>query len=256
MDWNRCAKSEVKEFVDRMNKDEEYYDENIGQVCNPIPPDAYSNIHERLKTRYLECKSKVSSGAYGEYRSSEYGLDLEMGYEIMIVLHDYGFSSRDASDDEIWLYINRYVIPDIVFDRFSKKDAKRRPELVPDRFYDNSRRFYPKMLWWYYYIAWQDVSDDWHDCLEATKIILKNNQSNDISQLIERAGTGYPISVYKEILKQYAIAVRDKPSTEDLLSKVLKLNIVRMQSIEPELMPGGISDYVGELFSEVGVSDE
>lgn len=251
MDWNGCCKSEVKEFVDHMNGDAVFYDENIGLILNPEPSDVYSEIHERLKTRYLECKSKTSSGAYDGYRSPEYALDLEMGHEIMIVLHDYGFSPRDASNDEIWLYVNRYVIPDIIFDRFSKKESKRRPELVQDRFYDNSRRFYPKMLWWYYYISWQEVSDNWYECLEATKNILRNNQSNDISQLIERAGTGYPLAVYKEIMKQYSIAVENRRSTDNLLSKVLKLNIVRMQSIEPELMPGGISNYVQGLFSEV-----
>ena len=251
MDWNRCSKSEVKEFVDRMNRDGQFYDENIRQILDPQPGDVYSTIHERLRSRYLECKSKISNGEYKDYRSAEYAMDLDMGHEIMIVLHDYEFTPRDASDDEIWLYFNRYVIPDIIFDRFSKGEAKRRPELVPDRFYDNSRRFYPKMLWWYYYISWQPVSEDWYECLKTTKDILRNNQSNDISQLIERAGTGYPLAVYKEIMEQYAIVVRNRRSTDDLLNKVLKLNIVRMQSIEPELMPGGISDYVHGLFEEV-----
>ena len=256
MDWNRCSKSEVKEFVDRMNRDTTFYDENIGYVLDPKPSNVYSIIHERLKACYLECKSNISNGTYNRYKSSEYALDLEMGRGIMVVFHDYGFSPRDASDDEIWLYINRYVIPDIVFDRFSKNNSKRRPELVPDRFYDNSRRFYPKMLWWYYYISWQDVSDDWYECLEATKEILRNNQSNDISQLIERAGTGYPIAIYKEIMAQYAEVVKNRHSADDLLSKILKLNIVHMQSIEPELMPGGISNYVSGLFSEVSGPDE
>ena len=256
MDWNRTTKMEVQDFVTKMNNDPEFYDENIHQILEPQNSDVYAMIHDRLRMKYMECKTKVENGRYSEYRSPEYGMDMEMGRETMIVLHDYGFSPRDAADDEIWLYMNRYVVPDIVYDRFVKRGAESRPKLVPDRFYDNNRRFYLKMLWWYFYISWQKISDDWDECLEATVSVLKRNQSNDISQLIERAGNGYPIVVYKEIMRQYAERISKYGPSDDLLSKVLKLNIVYMQSMEPELIPGGVNKYVHDLFNEVRGSDE
>lgn len=251
MEWNRTTKVEVQDFVTRMNSDQRFYDENINQILEPQTSDVYKTIHDRLKIKYVECKTKVENGQYSGYRSPEYGMDLEMGYETMVVLHDYGFSPRDAADDEIWLYMNRYVVPDIIFDRFVKRGLESRPKLVPDRFYENNRRYYLKMLWWYYYISWQEVSDDWYECLEVTTTILRGNQSNDISQLIERAGSGYPLAVYKEIMRQYAERVSTGNFVEDTLSKVLKLNIVYMQSIEPELVPGGVQAYVRGLFIEV-----
>ena len=256
MDWNRSSRDDVKAFVERMNSDSEFYDENIYCILNPEPADEYADIHDRLKLKYSECKTKAKNGMYTDFRSIEYGIDLEMGKEVVRVLHDFDFSPRDASDDEIWLYFNRYVVPDIILDRFRKTQTERKPKLVPDRFYENSRRFYLKMLWWYYYISWQDSGESWEKSLDKTFEMLKSNMSNDISQLIERAGDGYSIPVDKEILVQYSALTRVGIGSDRLLSKVLKLNIVYMQTIEPELIPSGIEGYVRGLFEKVCNSDE
>ena len=249
VEWKRVKRDKVQEFVDRMNSDPQFFEENQESLLNPCPPEEYSELHDKIRTKFDECVETAKSGGYSSYRSQEYGIDLNMAREIYLVLHDMGFSQRDASDDEIWLYINMYVVPDVIYLRF-KRSAKE--HLVPDRFYENNRRYYPKMLWWYIHIAWQDVGENWIGCLDATVEMLSGNQSDDISQLIERAGEGgYPTAVYNEVLRRYADELKRGTTVKSLLSKVLHLNIVRMESVEPELVVGGVQSYVSGLFEEV-----
>lgn len=251
MNWGRYKMVQMKNFVNRMNSDSEYYDENIELIRNPEIPAEYSEIRSDIKKAYDVCKEKIATRSYFAH-SQQYGMDLEMAGTFMSILNRNGFTVRDASDDEIWLYINRFIIPDIIMDRFPYYTKDGRAGLNPDRFYANRRRYYGKMLWWYLYLSWQDTGEGFDADLVATVKLLRYNQSDDISQIVERSGReGYPIVVYNEIITHYSGMMKQDMVPGNLLSRVLHLNIARMQITEPELMSGGVSEYVSQLFQEV-----
>lgn len=255
MNWNREKSLRVKGFVTKMNSDAEYYD-SVFSSSGPMPmlnvvdlDDAYMQIRKELLDTYYTCREKVAKRAY-DTRSQEYGMDLEMGLKIYSVLHSYGMTPGEASDREVWLYFNRYVIPDIVADRFGKK-VKNRLELSADRFYENSRRYYPSMLWWFVHLSWVDAGD-FDESLKATGKLLRRCQSDDISQLIERAGRdGYPVRIYNAIMHRYCEICERGEQTDGLLSRCLQLNLIRMTNTEPELAAGGVEPYVDALFRDV-----
>ena len=90
--------------------------------------------------------------------------------------------------------------------------------------------------------------------MESTIEILKNNGSDDISQLVERIGPGgYPVEICREIMKQYSVYAALPTCRPHLLSKVLHLNLMKLQNYEPELSESGIEEYVRGLFEKVGV---
>ena len=107
--------------------------------------------------------------------------------------------------------------------------------------YITSRRIWLKNIWWYIHLSWNGSS-------KRTYEILKNNTTDTIQQLVERPGVGYYVSLYREIMFQYS-TIND-PS-RFLFRKVLKLNTALLPVTYPELISGGIKEYVGYLFRKV-----
>jgi len=100
-----------------------------------------------------------------------------------------------------------------------------------------------KTLWWYVHLSLQN------DSVEETKDILSSNSSDDISQLVERSGGGYRIELYRAIMKRYGMTA---DHSGHLLRRVLKLNLVKCEAIEPLLLGKNIDEYVEDLFRYFG----
>ena len=161
-----------------------------------------------------------------------YKFDLHFGLCLYEILNPQnGFTTRVASNDTVWRYLSLKVIPDIVHSRWGKKEA---------RFF-GSRRIWLKNIWWYIHLSWAgDVS--------STYELLKDNSTDTVAQLVERPGLGYYTELYREIMKQYATVVdRDR----NLFRNALKLNTTLLPVTLPELMDGGIPEYVRYLFAKV-----
>ena len=141
------------------------------------------------------------------------------------------FSNRAASNDEIWRFLSIRVIPDIVHSRWGMNEAR----------YMTSRRIWLKNLWWYIHLSWNGDT-------ERTYEILKNNTTDTVLQLVERPGVGYYVSLYREIMLRYS-CINDPSRT--LFRKVLKLNTALLPVTYPELISGGIKEYVSYLFRKV-----
>ena len=141
------------------------------------------------------------------------------------------FSNRAASNDEVWRFLSIRVIPDIVHSRWGMNEAR----------YMTSRRIWLKNLWWYIHLSWNGDT-------ERTYEILKNNTTDTVLQLVERPGVGYYVSLYREIMLQYS-CINDPSRT--LFRKVLKLNTALLPVTYPELISGGIKEYVSYLFRKV-----
>jgi len=164
--------------------------------------------------------------------------DLFLGLKMYAFLNDdFDMNASTASDDDIWRFIQMKVVPDLLFDRWSEDNGSDR--INDDRFWKDSRRMWLKTMWWYIHLSLQG------DSLVETKRILMGNGSDDISQLVERSGSGYRVDLYREIMRRYHESGR---KDKQILRKVLKLNVVRCATVEPLLFSSGIEDYVNDLF--------
>ncbi|AMA62772.1 hypothetical protein AAF454_03815 [Kurthia gibsonii] len=163
----------------------------------------------------------------------DYNFDLLFGLKLYEILNEsIGFSNRIATDDDVWRYLSVCIVPDIVHSRWS---------LNADHFYKTPRRIWLKTIWWYIHLSWQNDS-------KQTYEILKNNSTDTILQLVERPGVGYYVEMYREIMLQYH---RYGDSDRDLFRNILKLNTARIMTTSPELVEGGVKQYVTELFETV-----
>src|SRR5699024_5283746 len=150
----------------------------------------------------------------------------------------YKFTERDASNDEVWIYLSVNVIPDLVYRRWG---------LVESRFYMQSRRIWLRTLWWYVHLSWAGEK-------EETYNRLKNLTTDEVVQLVERSGTkGYRIDLTREIMKQFSVTYGQ--SDRNLFRKIMKLNTTRLKIIEPYLTTGGVTQYVKELIDYFDYTD-
>ena len=143
---------------------------------------------------------------------------------------------QNASSDGVWRHISLNIIPDIVYKRWGDND---------NRFYKQPRRIWVKTLWWYIFLSWQGS-------VHETESILRNNTTDDLVQLVERAGAnGYRVSLSREIMKHYGrIPLDSELRSRGVFRKVMKLNTAKTSTLEPELIDGGIEAYVRDLFGQ------
>ncbi len=170
-----------------------------------------------------------------------YEFDYRFALKLYFLLNEkYGFNNYYANSDNIWIYMQVCVLPDLLYYRWGNSF---------DHVYKRTGRLWLKSLWWYIFLAWKDSK-------ELTIRILQNNNSDTIVQLVERTGKyGYRVELYKEILyMRYVIGI-DKINTE-LFKKMMTINTARMKVIDPYLFNGGIPAYVRELYKEVLVGEK
>lgn len=165
-----------------------------------------------------------------------YQFDMEYGIKIYRILDiESNFTLRQAANLDIWRYLSIKVIPDIVYYRWGLHEG---------RFWKEPRRIWLKTIWWYIYLSWQGNEAD-------TAEVLKDNTTDEIVQLVERAGSlGYRVNLTREIIKIYGTLSKEEKGRNNMIfRKVMKLNTARVKTIEPELHPLGHETYVKELFS-------
>ena len=202
-----------------------------------------------LRNKLVEAYDTVKAEANNSESSANtrvYQIEYRFALNVYRILNEEGMTVRTASDDGAWRFISMNVCPDIIYERW--KNASEPRFINADRFYFATRRIWLKILWWYVYLCWQGSE-------EKTAELIATNNANEISQLVERAGTGgYRVDLFREIIRYYDTNISAQKRTEEknLLSRVLQLNIARSQIIEPDLVPGGVSEYVAQLFSYFG----
>lgn len=225
MKWKVLSKNEASEIM------------NSWQT--PTSSNDLDSIYLELRNKLLDRFNSILQDnelTKDQIKGNEYLIDLLFGVELYTILNnDYSFTVRDATTDGVWRYISTAVIPDIVSYRWGINE---------NRFWKESRRIWLKVLWWYIHLSWQGNKSDTID-------ILRENTTDEIVQLVERAGAnGYRISLYRTIMKEYAeIDSIKKNRSGNLFRRVMKLNTARTKVIEPELVSGGTKEYVKELFS-------
>lgn len=227
MDWLKLNKTKSKSYFDEMNKNNSFNsncDENYNELRKDILDEFYQTLEE-LQIKIEDIKNKA------------YEVDYMLGIRLYkLLIHKYEISNNEAGDDDIWRYIQLKVCPEIIKYRYGVNE---------ERYYKSPRRIWLKTLWWYVYLAWREDE-------ETTKKILKNNTTDTILNLMDRTGVyGYRKALYNEILfKKYLYSVTDGKK----FRKIMTLNTMKLQVIDPYLISGGIEEYVDELFKESGIN--
>lgn len=205
-----------------------------------IPKPNYDTKYEKLRSKLLEAERKTLEFIKNNQKKKDYFHDLIFGLELYEILNnDFNFTERNASNDEIWIYLSVKVVPDIVYNRWG---------LAESRFYKQSRRIWLRTIWWYVHLSWDGSK-------EKTFNLLKNHTTDEIVQLVERSGPrGYRINLTREIMKQFGSG--DEKFDRNLFRRIMKLNTARLKVIEPNLRLGGVKQYVKELIEYFDYADE
>lgn len=225
--WKTLSKSEAAKIMLLWKSDE---------VPTPNFDEKYTGLREKLLTAEKETIEQIKKYP----KKSDYYHDLLFGLELYeILINDFNFTQRDASNDEIWIYLSIKVIPDIVYTRWGITEA---------RYYKQSRRIWLKTIWWYIHLSWDENK-------EKTFNLLKNNTTDEIVQLVERIGPkGYRIELTREIMKQ--LNSKTNGFNRVLFRKIMKLNTARLKVVEPSLTIGGVKQYVKELIDYFDYTNE
>jgi len=203
-------------------------------LSKEVAPIDVPNEFEDLRQKLLRARDDI----FKEYQLDgveklDYKFDLLFGINLFEILNEnIKFYNRDAMNDDLWRYLSIKVIPDIVHSRWGFNE---------DHYFKTSRRIWLKTIWWYINLSWTGN-------IESTYRLLENNTTDTILQLVERPGIGYNVEMYRELMKQYNSY---SDSSRQLFRRVLKLNTARLLTTSPELVEGGIPQYVEDLFKAV-----
>lgn len=229
-DWN---KEKSKQYFEKLIQAKE---KNI--ELNELKTYAieYSNLERELNKDFEETLEDLNVKSIADLKGNIYKFDCLFALRIYKTFQsdNYKMEIRDASNDNIWRYIQMCVVPDIIYQRW---------EMNSQRFYEKSNRIYLKVLWWYIYLSWNEN-------IEKTKeiILSKVNSSDTIAQLVERVGdSGYRVELYRKIMEQKSL----ESISQDEFRKLLVLNSARVKIVNPFLMNGGVEEYVQNLISNV-----
>jgi hypothetical protein len=192
-------------------------------------------LREELITLFNNVLKDLSLLESQVSKKKNYQVDLEFGLKLFHLLEKYKtFNMRTASNNDFWRFLSISVIPDVVYLRWGLSET---------RFWKEPRRIWLKTIWWYIYLSWQGSIED-------TKEILKDNTTDEIVQLVERAGTnGYRVDLAREIMKIYGSFDKEKKSrNQSIFRKVMKLNTAKVETIEPAFHLKGEQTYARQLF--------
>lgn len=253
MEWERLSRIDAHAVTDIwQQKEKDDFDAMVSCWDNIIRediPKKYLSLRDDVVNAYFETKKVIQTKA--EYRKrKDYYTDLMFGLRLYQIMEQYKLGVRNASNDQVWIFLCVRVFPDIVYDRFPRTTTNTSNEseyknVNEDRYWN--KRIYLKTIWWYIHLSIQN--EDTCD-LKLTFKTLERNTTDEIVQLVERPGlAGYRVEVCREIMKYYS--EHRAKYDNSAFRKVMVLNTAKTKVLEPALVDGGISEYVKELFEYV-----
>ena len=225
MKWRQMQVKTATEAVEKMK---------TGWMPDTALDESYQRMQQRIRAAWAE----VNENNHSDDKKDTYRRDLAFGLRLYGIFSkgEFAMPPRVAADIAVWRYISINVVPEIVKERWPKESS------WDDRFYRKTNRIYLKVLWWYIYLSWQ--GDDEH-----TYAVLEANNSDTIAQLVERSGAhGYNLDLYRKIMIRHFC--QDESDRSMLMfRKVMKLHPARIRTRQPEMLPGGVNQYVEELYA-------
>lgn len=203
--------------------------------------DSDSYLATELDPDFIVLRKALVDGFERTNNGQKYKLDYSFGLFLYLQLKKFGFTERDAANDDIWRFLSMSVVPDLV--------AKRWGKLAEIRYYKQSLRIWLRTIWWYVHLSWQGNTED-------TIRVLSRNSTDQILQLVDRSGAkGYFVDVYRVIMKKFYQAKCISPQVGDNdFRRIMVLHTAFSKTVEPEFYDGGVEGYVNMLFERIGVS--
>ena len=232
MKWSVLTKEESREIYEKYVSSGTVGD--IDQEC----PEEYKELRNKMTTIFSEVLSDIGIGPESISKgNNSYKVDCLFGLKLYMLLSSgkYRMTVRDASTDGYWRYISMKVVPDIIEMRYGLDH--------PDRYWKKGRRLWFRVLWWYIYLSWQGNEEDTYE-------VIKDNSTDEILQLVDRVGKGgYRVNLYRAMMKKYSTVPQKERTELKIFRKVMVLNTARVQVVEPELVDGGVNQYIDDLYS-------
>ena len=233
MKWLELTKNKAqKKYDDFYNKFSKGLKEEqlIGLDLNKEYEELRKDVLAEVKSVLNELNTSIDN-----ISKLAYEFDYRFALKLYFLLNNkYGFNNYLANNDNLWIYMSVNVFPDLLYYRWGNSI---------DHIYNRSARLWLKSLWLYISLAWKNSEN-------LTIKVLKNNNSDTLVQLVERAGkNGYRVELYKEILYKRSIYGIEKINTE-VFRKIMTINTARIKVVDPYLVTGGIQSYVEELYEE------
>lgn len=202
-----------------------------------------------LKGSYLAVRSDIvslfNSVSEKGYIVKSYEFDAEFSLSLFQYFSDQGLSNlRTASNDAFWRYLSLVVIPDLVRTRWDKEDSVSTG--LADHFFRKPNRIWLKSLWWFVYLSFNT------DLNTTRDMLLSGSFSTDtILNFVERSGRdGTNVDLYRSIIRLYS---KEAVCSDQNFRKIMKMNTVKSQVIEPMLVVGGLDAYVRGIIDELGI---
>lgn len=197
-----------------------------------------------LPLEYLELRKQIVAvfkrsreGVKG--RQADYHSDVEVGLALYEFLSKHGFSVVLAETDDWWRFLSVRLFPDLTYSRYPADATER---INTKRFFSHTRRIWLKTLWWYVHLSWQGS-------VESTREVLVKLGTDAISQLIERSKAGYRTDISRALMKRYSCESSWCDSKK--FQRTMALHLIKVDSVEPSLVDGGVSGYAQQVFDEV-----
>lgn len=227
MEWKELSKNDAKKYYETHLIQNEFKDKNDYDI-------KYANLKNKLEQYYNE--TRIELGIFNENMSiKNYKFDYLFAIKLykLLTSDEFYMGEREASNDNIWRYIQLYIVPNIIIKRWGIENAV--------HLYTQSNRLYLKCLWWYVHLS--------YDGENTKEILMSENFSTDtIVQFTERTGKkGYQIALYRGIIYN---AYKYKLNNAEF-RKLMKLNSAKIKIINPFLVEGGIDSYVKSLIKIV-----
>ena len=231
MKWQELSVSDAEKLFDEYK---EY--QNAGKTWDKCPAEyiPLKQDLEALISKVMQDQNIQREDIGKKSGNCAYRIDLYFGLGLYQLLNQkYGMNVRLASSSGVWRFLSMVVATDIIEMRYDVTH--------PDRYWKKAKRLWLRVLWWYIYLSWQGSA-------EKTEEILRKNTTDEILQLVDRAGKGgYRVDLYREIMRVNAEMNRAAWTKEQMFRKVMVLNTARLQVLEPSLVDGGEKQYVSDL---------
>ena len=251
MEWKRITKGETLDEFNRINfmNDVDFANEKSKWGAATFVEEEYEEFRKALidvKNSFLDKYNITNLGG----KNTKARFDMEIGLKLyeLTSAGKYKMTLRDSSDNSIWWYISLFVVPDLVYFRHNYgKEEKTGNRLHADSFYAKTRRIWLKTLWWYVFLSLQFDDKGTADLDKTRKTIIWSSTDN-ILQVVDRAGLGYIPELTRSIIRRYFSSQDNKNMDDELLRKVMKMNTAKSKVQNPILI--GIDEYVNSLFAE------
>lgn len=197
-------------------------------------------IENELDLEYSDLRGKLLKQFDTVKGGNKYAIDFTFGILLYKTLHEFGFTPRDAANDDKWRFLSLCVVPDLVAKRWGKN--------MEIRYFKQADRIWLKTLWWYIYLSMQKTA-------EETVRVLEKNTTDEILNLVDRVGkNGYHVNVCRKIMYYYWKARQVNPDVNSKhFRNIMILHTALSVNVVPELFENGADGYVKMLFNRIGV---